>query len=92
MNNNKKRCNASLYVRRPNMEANDTLENTRHLWEKSKLINYLDVNCIEFLYFADDGLLLANSIEEAKNNLKIVIQVSRVVNLDSKLIKKKVMS
>ena len=46
---------------------------------------YRDENVnIESLYFADDGLLLANSIEDAKNNLKIVIQVSR----DSNLIKK----
>ena len=26
-----KKCNASLYVRRPNMEAKNTLENTGHL-------------------------------------------------------------
>ena len=37
---------------------------------------------IESLYFADDGLLLANSVEDAKNNLKIVIQVSREFGLE----------
>ena len=43
---------------------------------------YLDENVnIESLYFADDGLLLANSIEDAKSNLKIVIQVSREFGL-----------
>ena len=44
---------------------------------------YRDDNVnIESLYFADDGLLLANSIEDAKNNLKIVIQVSREFGLE----------
>ena len=49
-NNNKKKYNASLYVRRPNMEAKNTLENTGHLCEKSKLINYLDVNQMSNIY------------------------------------------
>ena len=44
---------------------------------------YRDENVnIESLYFADDGLLLANSVEDAKNNLKIVIQVSREFGLE----------
>ena len=32
---------------------------------------------IESLYFADDCLLLADSTEDAKNNLKVVIQISK---------------
>ena len=44
---------------------------------------YRDENVnIESLYFADDGLLLANSVEDAKNNLKIIIQVSREFGLE----------
>ena len=50
-NNNKKRCNASIYVRRPNMEAKNTLENTaRPPMKKSKVINYLDVNQMSNIY------------------------------------------
>ena len=44
MNNNNKKCKSSLYVREPNMEAKNSLENTGHLCEKNKLINYLDVS------------------------------------------------
>ena len=32
------------------MEAKNTLENTGHLWEKTKLINYLDVNQMSNIY------------------------------------------
>ena len=43
---------------------------------------YRDENInIKSLYFADDGLLLANSIENAKDTLKIVIQISREFGL-----------
>ena len=53
---------------------------------------YRDENVnIESLYFADDGLLLANSIEDAKNNLKIVIQVSREFGLEINKEKRNVM-
>ena len=37
-NNNKKKYNASLYVRRPNMEAKNTLENTGHLCANKDII------------------------------------------------------
>ena len=47
--NNKKRCNARLYVRRSNMEAKNTLENTGHL-RKYILINYIDVNEMSNIY------------------------------------------
>ena len=41
--NNKKRCNARLYVRRPNMEARPPMR-------KYKLINYIDVNEMSNIY------------------------------------------
>ena len=37
---------------------------------------------INSLYFADDGLLLANNIEDATNNLKMVMQISREFGLE----------
>ena len=44
--------------------------------------DYRDENVnIVSLYLADDGLLLANSIKDTKDNLKIVIQVSREFGL-----------
>ena len=53
---------------------------------------YRDENVnIESLYFADDGVLLANSIEDAKNNLKIVIQASREFGLKINKEKRNVM-
>ena len=45
--------------------------------------SYRDENVnIESLYFADDGLLLASSIEDAKDNLKIVLQISKEFGLE----------
>ena len=41
-----------------------------------------DIIQINALYFADDGLLLANSIEDAENNLKLVIEISRKFGLE----------
>ena len=44
---------------------------------------YQDENIkIKSLFFADDGLLLAHSIEEAKENLEIVTNVSREFGLE----------
>ena len=37
---------------------------------------------INSLYFADDGLLLANNIEDATNNLNMVMQISREFGLE----------
>ena len=50
-----------------------------------------DIININSLYFADDGLLLANSIEEAAVNLKIVIQVSRHFGLEINTTKSNIM-
>ena len=41
-----------------------------------------DIIQINSLYFADDGLLLANSIEDAENKLKLVIEISRKFGLE----------
>ena len=50
-----------------------------------------DIININSLYFADDGLLLANSIEEAAVNLKIIIQISRHFGLEINKAKSNVM-
>ena len=50
-----------------------------------------DIININSLYFVDDGLLLANSIEEAAVNLKIVIQVSRHFGLEINTTKSNIM-
>ena len=50
-----------------------------------------DIININSLYFADDGLLLANSIEEAAVNLKIVMQVSRHFGLEINTTKSNIM-
>ena len=50
-----------------------------------------DIININSLYFADDGLLLANSIEEAAVNLKIVIQISRHFGLEINKAKSNIM-
>ena len=42
----------------------------------------IDIIKIYSLYFADDGLLLANNIEDATNNLKVVMQISREFGLE----------
>ena len=41
-----------------------------------------DIIQINSLHFADDGLLLANSIEDAENNLKLVIEICRKFGLE----------
>ena len=61
-----------------------------------KLITYLIITELEkkgvgfvnqlfkiwILFFADDGLILAHSIEEAKNNIRILIDISKKCGLD----------
>ena len=41
-----------------------------------------DIIKVNALYFADDGLLLADNIEDAVNNLKIVMQISKEFGLE----------
>ena len=41
-----------------------------------------DIVNVNSLYFADDGLLLAGNIEDATNNLKMVMQISREFGLE----------
>ena len=44
---------------------------------------YVDENFrLAALYFADDGLILANSVEDAKRNLEILVRVSRKYGLE----------
>ena len=61
-----------------------------------KLITYLIITELEkkgvgfvnqlfkiwILFFADDGLILAHSIEEAKNNIRILVDISKKCGLD----------
>ena len=41
-----------------------------------------DIIKVNALYFADDGLLLTDNIEDAVNNLKIVMQISKEFGLE----------
>ena len=41
-----------------------------------------DIVNVNSLYFADDELLLAGNIEDATNNLKMVMQISREFGLE----------
>ena len=50
-----------------------------------------DIININSLYFADDGLLPANLVEEAAVNLKIVIQISRHFGLEINKAKSNIM-
>ena len=52
---------------------------------------YKDIIHINSLYFADDGLLLANSIEDAENNLKLAIEIRRKFGLEINKEKSKVL-
>ena len=46
---------------------------------------------MKYLFFADDGLLLSNSIDDAAKNIQIVTQISRPFGLDINKTKSNIM-